>query len=220
MSEYYSIVTNAGLQKQYNCLKNGQPFDISEIAVGDGLGESYTPNPEQTRLKNEKWRGKVLTSGIADNKLFAAVNLPSSTGGYTIREIGLFDSEGTLLCIGKSPPTVKYLGDNSGLHELFIKFNMLISNSELEKLIVQTDVNMATVDFVNGNFANKDLDNLSKKGQEKFNEKQDVIIAGEGIIKEENTLSASLTYEYLDAQIIPININFSGNISGLSYIEV
>lgn len=215
--EFYTIVTDNGLNKQIQCLENNETFDIAYIAVGDGLGE---PEETQTSLKNEKWRGEILSHGISDNKLFANISVPIDVGNFTIREIGLFDSQNILLCVGKCPAIEKHNSASGGAQELFITVYMAITNGNLAPLIAQSSKEIATKDYVNENFANKDLNNLSEKGQEKFNKKQDVLIAGDGIIKEENTLSASLTYEYLDDQIIPININFTGNISRLSYIEV
>ena len=99
--EFYSILTQKGLSKQLECIENLTEFDISYIAVGDGDGSLYTPEETQTALKNEKWRGEILTHGIADNKLFATTSVPIDVGGFTIREIGLFDSSNNLLCIGK-----------------------------------------------------------------------------------------------------------------------
>lgn len=215
--EFYTIVTDNGLDKQLQCLENSETFDIAYIAVGDGTGE---PSETQTSLKNEKWRGEILSHGISDNKLFTNILIPIDAGNFTIREIGLFDSDNTLLCVGKCPAIEKHNSVSGGAQELFITVYMAITNGNLAPLIVQNSKEIATTEYVNENFANKDLNNLSEKGQEKFNKKQDVIIAGEGIIKKENTLSASLSYEYLDDQIIPININFAGNILGISYIEV
>ena len=67
--EFYSIVTEKGLEKQIKCLNDLTNFDISYIAVGDSNGSAYTPQETQTTLKNEKWRGAVLFHGIEDGKL-------------------------------------------------------------------------------------------------------------------------------------------------------
>ena len=136
--EFYSILTQKGLSKQLECIENLTEFDISYIAVGDGDGSLYTPEETQTSLKNEKWRGEILTHGIADNKLFATASVPIDVGGFTIREIGLFDSPNNLLCVGKCPETNKHSSSEGGAQELFIKFYMSITNSELLPLIVQT----------------------------------------------------------------------------------
>ena len=173
--EFYSILTQKGLSKQLECIENLTEFDISYIAVGDGDGSLYTPEETQTTLKNEKWRGEILTHGIADNKLFATTSVPIDVGGFTIREIGLFDSSNNLLCVGKCPETNKHSSSEGGAQELFIKFYMSITNSELLPLIVQTSQEVASVDFV--------TDSLARK--------QDKLTTGDGIKIENNVISAT-----------------------------
>lgn len=173
--EFYSILTQKGLSKQLECIENLTEFDISYIAVGDGDGSLYTPEETQTTLKNEKWRGEILTHGIADNKLFATTSVPIDVGGFTIREIGLFDSSNNLLCVGKCPETNKHSSSEGGAQELFIKFYMSVTNSELLPLIVQTSQEVASVDFV--------TDSLARK--------QDKLTTGDGIKIENNVISAT-----------------------------
>ena len=173
--EFYSILTQKGLSKQLECIENLTEFDISYIAVGDGDGSLYTPEETQTALKNEKWRGEILTHGIADNKLFATTSVPIDVGGFTIREIGLFDSSNNLLCIGKCPETNKHSSSEGGAQELFIKFYMSITNSELLPLIVQTSQEVASLDYVNS----------------RLDEKQEKLTSGDGIKIENNVISAT-----------------------------
>lgn len=173
--EFYSILTQKGLAKQLECIENLSDFDISAIAVGDSNGSFYTPDEKQTTLKNEKWRGEILTHGIEKNKLFATTSIPINVGGFTIREIGLFDSSNNLLCVGKCPETNKHLSTEGGAQELFIKFYMSITNSELTPLIIQTPQELASADWV------KDL--LLKK--------QDKLITGDGIKIQDNVISAT-----------------------------
>ena len=40
-------------------LAAGEKLTITEIAVGDGDGAYYQPDPEMTALKNELWRGSI-----------------------------------------------------------------------------------------------------------------------------------------------------------------
>lgn len=173
--EFYSILTQKGLSKQLECIENLTEFDISYIAVGDGDGSLYTPEETQTSLKNEKWRGEILTHGIADNKLFATTSVPIDVGGFTIREIGLFDSSNNLLCVGKCPETNKHSSSEGGAQELFIKFYMSITNSELLPLIVQTSQEVASLDYVNS----------------RLDEKQEKLTSGDGIKIENNVISAT-----------------------------
>src|SRR5574344_605719 len=186
---FYSIVTNIGLVKQLECLEKATSFDISEIAVGDGNGELYEPQENQIELKHELWRGSILTHGVDDNKLFVTTSIPIDVGDFTIREIGLFDSNNNLLCIAKCPETNKHNSNNGGAQELLIKIYMNLTNSDIAPLITQESTVMASVDFVNQTFATQNLDNLTTLGQAKFDAKQDILIAGLGIDILNNVIS-------------------------------
>ena len=214
--EFYSIVTQKGLEKQLKCLDDLTNFDIAYIGVGDSNGVSYTPNETQTALKNEKWRGDVLFHGIEDGKLYATAIIPIDVGGFTIREIGLFDVNNTLLCIGKCPETNKHDTTEGGAQELFIKLYMSISNSDLAPLIVQNSTEVASTDYVAQNFATRDLDNLSSAGEEKFNNKQNKLIAGKGIaIVDDTIINTGALFEELEQ--ITINIPSVSIIEGTVY---
>lgn len=216
--EYYTIVTNNGLNKQIQCLESNAVFDIAYIAVGDGNGEMYEPVETQTALKNEKWRDNILSHGISENKLFANISIPIDVGNFTIREIGLFDSNNTLLCIGKCPATDKHDSTKGGAQELFITIYMSITNGNLAPLIVQSSKEMASLEYVNNNFANKDLSNLSSKGQKLFDDKQTRLITGEGISISNNVITnTGVLYEELGTMSMELSWL---NISGFLYDEI
>lgn len=53
-SKYYSVVTDIGNKLMAAALAEGTKLSISEIAVGDGNGAYYQPDPEMTVLKNDR----------------------------------------------------------------------------------------------------------------------------------------------------------------------
>ena len=62
---YGTVITNAGAALIAECILNGTKLPITEAAVGDGNGEPYSPTPAQTELKNEKWRGEIVSATIS-----------------------------------------------------------------------------------------------------------------------------------------------------------
>ena len=62
--EFYSIITDIGLQKINEALNDGTKLDLKYIAVGDSNGAYYEPDPTQTKLKN-LWEiyGTTSTTG-------------------------------------------------------------------------------------------------------------------------------------------------------------
>ena len=185
---FCSIVTKKGLEKQLQCLNDSVEFEISKIAVGDGNGNLYEVTEDMTALKNEKWRGDVISHGIEDGNLFATALIPFDVGDFTVREIGLFDANNVLLCVASCPEINKHKSTVGGSQELFIKMYMTITNGELAPLIVQTTEQIATVEYVSRTFATRGLDNLTPEGEARFNQKQDRLSAGAGISIEDNVV--------------------------------
>lgn len=84
--EFYSLVTDFGANKQTECIKNGTPFDIMEIALGDSNGSYYEPETSQTQLKNEVWRGSIEKCEWADNKFYCIATVPVDIGGFPVEK--------------------------------------------------------------------------------------------------------------------------------------
>ena len=57
--EFYSIITNKGLDLITKALSNGTKLNLEYIAVGDSNGAYYEPNQNQTSLGNERYRAKI-----------------------------------------------------------------------------------------------------------------------------------------------------------------
>lgn len=94
-----AILTNTGLLK----IASASPLDqltITDIAVGDGVNPL---SPTATGLVNEVYRDTASTpirSTTYPDTLVFELNIPPTTGGFTVREIGAFDSEGDLIAVG------------------------------------------------------------------------------------------------------------------------
>lgn len=107
---YQTIITNAGRAAIAACVATDTHLRIAQLAVGDGGGESVSPKAAQTALVNEVWRGDVgRVQPVADQPTYILVEttLPSADGGFTCREIGLYDAAGTLIAVGNMPESYK-----------------------------------------------------------------------------------------------------------------
>lgn len=110
MPTYYTIVTNAGRQKLMDAALAGTPVQVTHIAVGTAFNVQPEPSPEMTELVQEIHRAPVNSvSSVpgANGRIQADAQIPAEIGGFTIREIGLFLADGTLLAYGSTPPTYK-----------------------------------------------------------------------------------------------------------------
>ena len=100
---YYTTLTNTTLAKISAALASGTQLTISEMAVGDGNGLPTNPAPNNTQLVREVYRAAVNQIGLNQNgRLVAEMIVPANIGGFTVREIALFDDDGDMFAIGYS----------------------------------------------------------------------------------------------------------------------
>lgn len=151
MPKYGSMATDVGEKKMIEALVHGKKLGITYFAVGDGGGSFYTPTTDMTKLKNEVWRNEVSKCYISEeseNVIVAETVIPSDVGGFTIREMGIFDVDGTLIAIGNTPDTQKVKVMDGVVHELELVMNIAISNAENIELTVNPNVVTATKEDV------------------------------------------------------------------------
>ncbi len=148
MSEFYSLITNIGIQRVNEALSAGNKIDLAFIAVGDSSGNYYEPDINQSQLVNERYRGEITEIGV-DSQLYAKALIPYDVGGFYIREIGVFDSENNLLIIGKQPETYKPVEGEGSIKELWIKVILEAINPDVIELKIDPSIQYATTEFVN-----------------------------------------------------------------------
>lgn len=148
LKEFYSLITDVGLRKIQEALNNGTKLDLKYIAVGDSNGAYYEPQTSQTKLKNERYRTPITELTL----LTAKALIPSTVGGFYIREFGIFDSQNNLLLVGKQPETYKPVESQGSFKELWIKVIIEAINSEVIEIRIDPTIQMASIDYVHNLF--------------------------------------------------------------------
>ena len=146
--EFFTILTLLGKAKVADAIANGTDINLSEMAVGDG---DYTPTEGQTALVNEVHRAaanQVVRDTENTNWIIAELVIPSETGGFSVREVGIFDAAGDLFAIGKYPETYKPTFEAGSAKELVIRIILEISNQADVTLSVDPTVVTATREYV------------------------------------------------------------------------
>lgn len=167
-NKYFSIVTDAGIQKILEAVNEGTKVNITEFAVGDGAGGYYTPETGMKALKNEVWRGTVNAVYIKQENLLVVESvIPADMGGFTIREMGIYDETGTLIAVCNTPDTQKVTISDGVVHELDLSMEIALSNADSIEFVIDPSVVVAT---------KKDIRDL----QEEIEKKQDTE-AGKGL---------------------------------------
>nr|WP_252964558.1 phage tail protein [Shigella sonnei] len=130
---------------------DGKPVRLTHMAVGDGGGTLPTPDSKQTRLVHEVWRhtvNRVTLDATHQNHIIAELVIPPETGGFWIREIGVFDEHGDLIAVGNTAESYKpTVAEGSGRAQTF-RTILTVSSTATVALTVDNTMVMATVNYV------------------------------------------------------------------------
>lgn len=147
---FYSILTSAGLAKLANAQVTGKKVDLTEIAVSDG-GTYYNPTQNDIQLRNEVWRGNIGSVEIdSENPNWIVIEsyIPATQGGFTVREVGIFDDAGDLIAIGKYPETYKPSLDDGATKDLLLRMIIEVTNASAVTMKVDPSVIIASRKYV------------------------------------------------------------------------
>lgn len=151
---YATIHTNYGLQRLAQAESTGVPINLVEMAVGDGNGNETTPSPTQTNLVRERFRATInrVYQNASDPLRFTAeLVIPASVGGFTLREVGVFDSSGSLFVVGNLPATYKPESDEGAYADTVVRVDFLVSNASTITLQVDPNVVVVTQQWISNN---------------------------------------------------------------------
>ena len=152
--KFYAIVTNLGAAKIANAAALGTKLNITQMAVGDGGGTLPTPNASQTKLVNEVRRAAINTLSIDPanaSQVIAEQVIPETEGGFWIREMGLFDADGTLIAVCNTPETYKpALQEGSGRTQT-VRMLIIVNSTDAITLKIDPSVVLATRKYVDDN---------------------------------------------------------------------
>ncbi|WP_456489621.1 phage tail protein [Marinobacter nauticus] len=157
MATFYTILTEVGQAKLANAVALGQTINITELAVGDGGGSLPTPETSRTTLVNEVRRAAINSIEVdAANSSWVVVEqvLPPEVGGWTIREIGIFDIDGDLIGYENYPETYKPILSEGSSRTQTVRFIMEVSDTASVTLKVDPSVVLATRKYADDGLAN------------------------------------------------------------------
>lgn len=150
-AKYFAILTSQGAAKLANATMLGTKLSLTQMAVGDANGTLPTPDPAQTKLINQKRIAplNLLTVDPANtSQIIAEQIIPENEGGFWIREIGLYDDDGTLIAVANCPETYKpQLQEGSGRTQT-IRMILIVSSTSAITLKIDPSVVLATRQYV------------------------------------------------------------------------
>lgn len=153
MSEkYFTVLTDYGISRFAQAALTGETVDFATMAVGDGGGDTPSPQASQTGLVNEVYRAalnRVIIADQAANVIRTEMIMLPQVGGFWIREAALYDEMGECLAVASLPPSYKpQLAEGSGrMHA--VNLWIAVSNTADVELKADPSVILATADEVN-----------------------------------------------------------------------
>ena len=164
MSQYRLIFTNIGLSKKQNAELNNDYIEITQFAVGSVNIVSLLPT--MTGILQEEYRADINNVDTKNGVTIFDLIVPSSVGGFYIKEVALFDVDGDCICIGTVPITYKVNQNEGASKSIHLKVSTTSTNTE--NIVFNTDDSLvyATVSYVDNSVSilrNEILLELPKK---------------------------------------------------------
>lgn len=151
MADYPAILTTLGLQAVADAIADGTMVAITHVAVGDGNGIYRDPDPAHTALAHEVYRAapnSIVVNPSNPAQVLVTLVIPADQGGWTVREIGIFDGDGHMLGEGKVPATTKPLPEGGGGGTLSLNFPIGGSAAPIVTILIDPATVLATRDHV------------------------------------------------------------------------
>ncbi len=152
---YFTILTNIGQAKIANAIALGQQIQVTEMALGDGNGNPTAPNQVQTSLVRQVYRAQLNQLSVDPsnpNYVVAELIVPSDVGGWTVREVGLYDASGDLIALGNFPDTYKPQLSEGASRDLVVRIIIEVSNASVVQLKIDPTVVLASRQWVDATF--------------------------------------------------------------------
>ena len=155
---YGTLVTDCGIQLIAAAVMEGKKINITDLAVGDGGGAYYQPTPNMTGLKNECWSGPIKSVSVnkdSPNMIDITAIIPSTVGGFTIREMAVKDDVKNTIAICNTPDTEKVIISSGAAGEIELTMHIEISNADAISFIIDPNVVTATKKDIEAHDASK-----------------------------------------------------------------
>lgn len=145
-NDFKTYITQAGLAAEVAAKASGNAVQLTHIAVGSySLPNEGNPKA-QTVLGNEVHRVAIATLIPDTNdaaQLIVEALIPATVGGWSINEIGVFDSNGHLYAYARQPGDYKPIASEGMVNDYLMRLHFKSSN--LAQIALQYEASMAYV---------------------------------------------------------------------------
>jgi len=141
---YATVLTSAGAALVAESILTGKKLQITQAAVGDGGGAACRPDPNQTALAGERWRGGVATAqqnSANPNVLDVKIVVGEEVGGFTIREAAIFNEAGVMVALCNTPETEKVTASGGASGKFTMVMHLAVADSSAVEVVVRPTLN-------------------------------------------------------------------------------
>ena len=149
---YGTMCTDIGNAAIANSVVSGTKVNFAQIAAGDANGTPYVPVSGMTALKHQVWSGpiaEVSADPEQPNRMILHAVLPSSVGGWVMREIGVLDDKGRLIAIGNTPEIPKEVVTSGAIMEMDLYIYISVVDARGVNVVIDPTVVIATKADIN-----------------------------------------------------------------------
>ena len=149
---YGTLCTDIGNAAIANSVLTGTKVNFTQIAVGDANGTPYVPVSGMTALKHQVWSGpiaEVSQDPEQPNRMILHAVLPSSVGGWVMREIGVLDDQGRLIAVGNTPEIPKEAVTSGAIMEMDLYIYISVVDARGVNVVIDPTVVIASKADVN-----------------------------------------------------------------------
>lgn len=149
---FFMKLTAYGAARIADAMADGPPVELTHMAVGDGNGVAVgEPTGAETALVREVHRRAI--SSIYKNPLdttafLVEMTIPSDIGGWSMREIGCFDTNGQLFAYSNFPETYKPNAAEGSTRDMVVVGAVKAASTAVVNLVIDAAVVLASRSWV------------------------------------------------------------------------
>lgn len=232
---YGTIITSEGAAIIADCILNGKLLVISEAAAGDGNGAYYQPTVNQEHLVHECWRGEIASAELnpsTPNMIDVKIVIDDEVGGFTIREMGLFSDEGTLIAVCNTPDTEKVAISGGVSGKLTMVMHIIVADISVVEFTInpsldtvsREDLDTAIAQHNANGSSHSDIRQLALNSMQQGDaytkeESDDLLAAGVSTHNANKEAHPSIlsSVSALDSRLATLELKYGTNVTGNSF---
>jgi hypothetical protein len=150
------LITIQGQAKIAAAVAAGTQVSVTHVAVGDGNGNPTIPGEGQLSLVREVYRtniSSIIVNPANNSQVIFEGVIPSTTGGWTARELGLFDNTNTLIAVANIGDVYKPTIAEGSTREMVVRIILQVNQVNGINLVIDPSFYVATRSWVESNFS-------------------------------------------------------------------